>query len=388
MAAKTDNRAVISIGRPELSERLQRISRCVKPRAKDSFVRKSLYISPGAGAVSIFATSESIGIMYRDLACTVDGEFPDIAVDLTQFVKFVSGGKGDVVQIMYSDDSAKLGLKCGPSTAKIGFFAGDDYREYVAEPFAYPDDPEMYSHLEAPDKFDSLMGIMVKCSDPTKPVYNGVWTDGEGAFVSSDRFKAMRLSLDQYQLNSRGVVPSDFLGLIKAFGDESIHAYWQGAMLWARNEDAGTVVWARTVTEATFPSEELGEMIDDAIEANDLKILLNARELDDALKRLFGFFGEAVVCEVTLGPKGKMTIVGNNSNGDAFRESIGYQVAEDSVEVSGEKFSAYFSSLALIPDLFDGDLVLALESSGSVSPIVTVAEDLGISYILMQYRQE
>lgn len=380
MASKPEN--YITFKREQLAEILGRIARSTKPKDKDVTLRKAVFFGVNEDSVDIYATNEIISLLFNGVDCEITGEVESFAVDLIRISRFASTSKSKNLVIVFDDKADKMVVKAN-ATIKIGYWDEDDFTEITGkdDPTKYPEDLDSYTAIKDVRDFRNLARIMIGCTDIKKPHLSGIYTDGEGKFMSTDAFKGMYIELEKHQWGFEGLIPNDFFGLLDSI-DGDVYLYFNKGLLWARDEDANVVVSSFTRSADKFPSEGLTKYFEEIASTGEYKALINAEDLSESIKQLRTFFGaDDLVCKIKF--KKKMVLEATGTNNDKMKTLVKYVAGKDSDELVGFEFAMQLGVLGIIPTLFDGEFTLQMIANNK--PMFSQSKDLGIKLLLTPY---
>jgi len=383
------------VDRVQLSDALARIGKVMRPKAKDAAIRKVVYCVPvreedGEDHLDLYGTTEAISILSRGLPCRIRNPIPPFAVDLSVLTKFSAVSGGNEVGFIVDPASPKIYLFRGTAKMQVAYMLGEDYQEYLGsdDPTASPDMAEAVDIRDLPT-FRGLLDIMAECSDPNRPYLDGVFTDGDGQWMSTDGFRGLILTMDDpdYKWGVKALIPAEFLNAISILPGKVARILWADTYLWATDADDSTVI--RSVVHSAsgdhFPAETLLSVVRRAEENNVLAATISVAELDAALAQAQSFFGTDALCTVKFG-KTKMVLSVEGENQDMIRDSVAYAPADGSEPLRGFDFRIKLPVLGILSKLYDGDFVLRFQDASH--PILSDAKSLGMTVILTPYHKQ
>lgn len=373
----------LTIDRAKLAEILNHIVRNVKPKDKDPILRRTVYIDPGEKCINVCGTNELMFILFREIECSIDGDLEPFAPDLIKLSRLASSSKSDIMCIKVDSDRDKIQIKAG-STADIGYITGSDYAEILGTDgpiTTCPDEIEDYTHVPGLKDFRGLSQILLGCVDPAVPHLSGVYTNGDGLFMTTDTFKAMELVQEAQSWGFRAVVPPEFFTMLDALPGDDCYLLWAEGVVWARNE-SGTIAMQCAMRDADkFPEAQISKIFGSG-DDDQMCVILDAGQLGTVLDVVKGFLQKDVVCKLTFRDK-SLVITGEGDNRDRIKDAISYSVAKGSAKVKDHSLSIKLETLNIITKLYDSEFELLMFDEKS--PLITRSKDLGINLLLMPY---
>jgi len=378
------DKIIFKIKRETLADILGQMNKALKPKAKDAILRRvALFSFTDDGVASLFATNETLFMSFKAIAYeAIEGDAVSFAADLVKLNWAANANKSDYMEFVLDISKDRLMVIVGSTKAEIGLLDSDTYQEYMGteSPDEYPEDISLYTEITGLDAFRSLSGFLLSCASPKQAHLAGVFTDGNGTFMSTNMFKAMQIELDDHSWGFRALIPSDFFALLESIGD-SAYIYWVDSRLWLRNEDASIVVSGFTKEAEKFPAEPIGEFFVEMETKCDKHVMLDSTALRAALERVKGFFGDSVVTEIVF--KKRMVIKGEGKNKDKLKDSVPYKVADGSAPVEDFGFRMMLDVIEELPTIFEDEFTLHMISESQ--PMYTEAENLGIKLLLTPF---
>ncbi len=377
------DKIIFKIKRETLADILGQMNKALKPKAKDAILRRVVLFGFSGGDASLFATNETLFMSFKAIEYeAIEGDVVSFAADLVKLNWAANANKSDYMEFVLDVSKDRLMVIVGSTKAEIGLLDSGTYQEYMGSetPDDYPVDIGLYTEITGLDEFYSLSGFLLSCTSPKLAHLAGVFTDGNGTFMSTNMFKGMQIILEDHKWGFRALIPSDFFALLESIGD-SAYIYWVDSRLWLRNEDASIVVSGFTKEAEKFPVDPLGEFFVEMETDCDKHVILDSTALRAALERVKGFFGDSVVTEVTF--KNRMGIKGEGKNKDKLRDSVPYKLADGSAPVDDFSFRMMLDVIEELPTIFEDEFTLHMTSNNQ--PMYTEAENLGIKLLLTPY---
>jgi len=377
--AKSSN--YIMFDRAQFAGILGKIVRSIKPKEKDPALRRSLYINVNESSVDLFATNEILFMLFNSVPCEVVGSVNPFALDLAKIAKFAASARGDKLRVSYDEDGDKALVIAG-SQIKLGFWTGEDYQEMIGtdNPISFPDDMSEYSPVDGVKEFRSLMRVMLTCTNDKQPYLAGIYTDGDGLFMATDKFKGMQVELDQ-KFGFEALIPVDFFGLLDCLGSAVLFR-WEDGVLWATDKDFSVVVSSFTRSAEKFPSVQLAKFFNEMADTGEYHVTLNAEKLGESIKQIRSFFGrDDLRCNVKFKKKMILSVIGKNK--DQMKDVVKYSLGEDSGDIVNFQFEMMLNVMGVIPTLFDGDFNLHIIANNR--PLYSESKELGIKLMLVPF---
>jgi hypothetical protein len=210
---------------------------------------------------------------------------------------------------------------------------------------------------------------------------SGLWTDGEGTFVSSDRYRGM-VARTKFAIGVEAVLPPAFFGLIGIMPTLATSIFFDSGRVWAKAEDESVVVSCNTLDAASFPARDLLAVVGGVREKSVGRVKVSSPALQDIMKRFAAFFGSSdkrTVVRLILG--NHLDVVGNNDSDDILKDTI---VPSEVEGLDRFDIKTYYNALDLLFSMFNGDMNI-YTSGAPEDPLYAVAEDAGLEYFFASY---
>ena len=382
-----DTVCLFSMNRAQVGEILSRVSKNLKPKAQDSILRRVTYFKPGAdNVVELFATNETLFYYFRDVHCACDDGTPiAFAVDTAKLAKFASSTQSETLKIRIDPSKEKLLLGADETKAEIDYINSAEYLERLGgETLLELPGGDPVAEFQDLPSFRRILQIMESCTvdDPLKPHLGGVFTDGDGIFLSTDMFRGMLVTQEDQSWGVCTVLPSDFINMLDDLPGEQALMYWEQDVVWVQDPEGKVVVSGFCRKPEMFPAAGIKRFFDEVSEKSTLHATIDAVELKQVLDRLRGFFSDSISCTVKFDKK--LSITGESENRDRMKDVIPYTQEQDSAELKGFSFNMKLSALAILPTLYDGDFTLHMIDDSK--PMHSTSKTLGIKVMLTPYK--
>lgn len=386
---------VLVMQRDTVSAILNKIIKVCKAKDNDPNLRRLVLIEPrDDGKVNIFATNEISSFLFTDVdgAIDLEGELAgpvSFAVGLDKLTKFASSTTDESLKFRLCTTEDKLTIRSGSASLDIGYFNGVGEGGYFelygdSNPTVVDSDVSEYTKVEDISGLCGLLKSMLICTDSSAPHLSGIYTDGNGKFMSTILTAALEVDSPTNAWDFECIIPSDFVSMLDSLPEDA-EAYIRlsEGKLFIRDKVGSVVISTFTKEVSKFPASALLKAFDDA-DTGDKMVNMNSSELRQVISRMKSLFGDELVFTMKFTPnKVKITVLGegNDRGGDV----ISYSVLDGSEPVVDFSFQMHRSVLAILCAIQDGNIVLRM---GKETGRFITTNDSGIRAVFSTFKKQ